>query len=285
MRTRTLVLVFVAMLMPVSTSAAWPERPVRLIVGFGAGGTSDLIARLMAQEMSSGLGQPVVVENRTGAGGNVAFETAARAEPDGYTIVMAGMGFTLNPAIYLSLNWRQEDFAPIILIGYTPMTIIVRPDYPARTLQDLVAIARGRSTPLLAAHSGSGTSSHVANLLFQAAAGVRFENVAYTGGAAPFLDLMAGRVDLMTFLAPETVSYMQSKRVRVLAITEHTAAPAYRGVPTMAEAGLPEAAMNTWFGLLAPHRTPRDAVAELHLVAAEALARPEVSQRKALMAL
>ena len=263
--------------LPIGPAWAYPERPIRFIVGFGAGGTSDIVARLVAQEISAALGQPVPVENRTGAGGNVAFEAAAKAEPDGHTAVLASPAFAVNPALYGDrLRWEQEELAPIILLGFTPVAVIVRPESPARDVRDLVGLARGRSGALLAGISGSGTSSHLANILLQAAARLRFENVSYTGGAAPFLDLMAGRLDLMTFPAPETVSYLEAGRVRVLALTERTAAPALRHLPTLADAGFPDAAMSTWYGVLAPRRAPAEAHAALHRAAAAALARPEV---------
>ncbi len=257
---------------------AYPERPIRFVVGFGAGGTSDIIARLVAQELSTALGQPVPVENRTGAGGNVAFEATARAEPDGHTVVLASPAFAVNPALYGDrLRWKQEELAPVILLGFTPVAVIVRPDSPARDVRDLVGMAQNRrGGALLAGISGSGTSSHLANILLQAAARLRFENVSYTGGAAPFLDLMAGRLDLMTFPAPETVSYLEAGRVRVLALTERTAAPALRHLPTLADAGFPDAAMSTWYGILAPRGAPAEARAALHRAAAAALARPEV---------
>lgn len=257
--------------MATGPALAYPERPVRFIVGFGAGGTSDIVARLMAQELSAALGQPVPVESRTGAGGNAAFEAAAKAEPDGHTVVLASPAFAVNPALYGDrLRWKQEELAPVILLGFTPVAVIVRPESPARDVRDLVGSARGRGGgALLADISGSGTSSHLANILFQAAARLRSENVPYTGGAAPFLDLM-------TFPAPETVSYLEAGRVRVLALAERTAAPALRHLPTLADAGLPDAAMSTWYGVLAPRRAPAEARAALHRAAAAALARPEV---------
>lgn len=260
--------------------AAYPERPIRFIVGFAAGGTSDIIARLAAQELSAALGQPVPVENRPGAGGNVAFEAAARAEPDGYTMVLASPAFAVNPALYGDrLRWKQEDLSPVILLGYTPIAITVRPESPARDLRGLVELARSRPAPLLAGISGSGTSSHLANILLQAATQLRFENVSYGGGSAPFLDLFAGRLDLMTFPAPETVAYLQAGQLRILALSDRTSAPALRDLPTAADSGFPDAAMSTWYGILVPRRTPAAAQATLHRAAVEMLARPAMRAR------
>lgn len=256
---------------------AYPERPIRFIVGFGAGGASDIIARLVAQELSAAPGQPVPVENRTGAGGNVAFEAAARAEPDGHAVVLGFPAFAVDPALYGDrIRWKQEHLAPVILLGFTPVAVIVRPEFPARGVQNLVGLTRARRGPLLAGISGSGTSSHPANIVFQAAARLRFENVSYTGGAAPFLDLVAGRLELVTFPAPEAVSYLEAGRVRILALTERTSAPALRHLPTLANAGFPDAAMSTWYGILAPRGAPAEARRALHGAAAAALARPEV---------
>jgi tripartite-type tricarboxylate transporter receptor subunit TctC len=261
-----------------AAAQAWPDRPVRFIVGFGAGGTSDIIARRVAAEMAVQLGQPIPVENRTGAGGNVAFEAAARAEPDGHTMVLGSPAFTVNPALYGDrIRWQQSDLAPVILLGFTPIAVIVRADHPARSLRELVEAPR--AGPLLAGISGSGTSSHLANILLRRATRMAMENVSYTGGAAPFLDLLAGRLELMTFPAPETVSYLEAGRIRILALTERTAAPAFRGIPTVAEAGYPEAAMATWYALLVPRRTPAAAVATLHRAAAAVLADPAARAR------
>jgi tripartite-type tricarboxylate transporter receptor subunit TctC len=262
------------------TAQAWPDRPLRFIVGFGAGGTSDIIARRFAQDLSMQLGQPIPVENRTGAGGNVAFEAAAHAEPDGNTMVLGSPAFTVNPALYGDrIRWRQEDLAPVILIGFTPIAVIVRAEHPAQTLRALVEAPR--QGPLLAGISGSGTSSHLANILLRQATRMAMENVSYTGGAAPFLDLMAGRLELMTFPAPETVSYLEAGRIRILALTERTGATAFRGIPTVAEAGYPEAAMATWYGLMVPRRTPPEITVALHRAAAAVLADPAARARLA----
>jgi tripartite-type tricarboxylate transporter receptor subunit TctC len=273
MMTRRLLAALLCCALLPAAAWAWPDRPVRFIVGFGAGGTSDIIARRIAQEMSAQLGQPIPVENRTGAGGNVAFEAAARAEPDGHTMVLGSPAFTVNPALYGDrIRWQQSDLAPVILLGFTPIAVVVRADHPARTLRELVEAPRQGA--LLAGISGSGTSSHLANILLRQATRMAMENVSYTGGAAPFLDLMAGRLELMTFPAPETVSYLEAGRIRILALTERTEAIAFRGIPTVAEAGYPEAAMATWYGLLVPRRTPPEAVAILHRAAAAVLAQP-----------
>jgi tripartite-type tricarboxylate transporter receptor subunit TctC len=255
-------------------AAAYPDRPIRFIIGFGAGGTSDIIARRVAQELAAELGQPVTVDNRTGAGGNVAFEAASRADADGNTIVLGSPAFAVNPALYGDkIRWQQSDLAPVILLGRTPIAVIVRPENPARSLREFVAAKR--NGPILAGISGSGTSSHLANILLRVATQLPFENVSYTGGAAPFLDLMAGRLELMTFPAPETVSYLDAGKIRILALSEATAAPAFKGIPTVAEAGWPAAAMATWYGLMVPARTPPAAVAALNRAGNALLAKPE----------
>jgi tripartite-type tricarboxylate transporter receptor subunit TctC len=275
---RQIVAALLLWLMASGAAEAYPDRPVRFIVGFGAGGTSDIIARRVAQELAVELGQPVTVDNRTGAGGNVAFEAAARAEADGHTIVLGSPAFAVNPALYGDrIRWQQSDLAPVILLGRTPIAVIVRPENPARSLREFVEAQR--SGPILAGISGSGTSSHLANILLRVATKLPFENVSYTGGAAPFLDLMAGRLELMTFPAPETVSYLDAAKIRILALSEATAAPAFKGIPTVAEAGWPAAAMATWYGLMVPARTPAAAIAALNRAGNALLAKPESRAR------
>jgi tripartite-type tricarboxylate transporter receptor subunit TctC len=274
MMRRCFVALLLCMALPGVALAAWPERPVRFIIGFGAGGTSDIIARRVAEALAIEIAQPIPVENRTGAGGNVAFEAASRAEPDGYTMVLGSPAFTVNPALYGDrIHWQQSDLAPVVLLGFTPIAVIVRAAHPAQTLRALVETPRNGA--LLAGISGSGTSSHLANILLRQATRMPMDNVSYTGGAAPFLDLIAGRLELMTFPAPETVGYLDAKQIRILALTERTAAPAFQGIPTVAEAGYPTAAMATWYGLLVPARTPPAVVAGLNHAANAVLAKPE----------
>jgi tripartite-type tricarboxylate transporter receptor subunit TctC len=258
---------------------AFPDRPLRLIVPFGAGGTTDMIGRLFAQELAVALGKPVVVENRPGAGGNIGYAAAARSEPDGYTLVLAGTGLTSSPFLYRSVPYRLEDLAPVGLLVSTPSVLIVRPDLPARSLPEFVALAHSRPGELVYATAGVGSSSHVANVMFHHAAGIRLEQVNYAVGAAAFVDLLAGRADTMIYPLPETLTYIQSGRVRALAVTARTSVAALHGVPTMAEVGFAGAELVGWFGIFAPARTPPTILDLLHRHLGEILAKPEVRQR------
>ncbi|WP_149536496.1 Bug family tripartite tricarboxylate transporter substrate binding protein [Siccirubricoccus phaeus] len=258
---------------------AFPDRPLRLIVPFGAGGTTDMVGRLFAQELGAALGQPVVVENRPGAGGNIGYAVAARAEPDGYTLLLAGTGITSSPFLYRSVPYRLEDLAPVSLLVSAPNVLIVRNTLPARSVAEFVALARSRPGELVYATAGVGSSSHVANVLFHLAAGLRLEQVNYPVGAAAFVDLLAGRADTMIYPLPETLTYIQSGRVRALAVTAPTSVAAVQGVPSMAEAGFPAAELVGWYGLFAPARTPEPILDLLHRHLAAILARPELRQR------
>jgi tripartite-type tricarboxylate transporter receptor subunit TctC len=258
---------------------AFPDRPLRLIVPFGAGGTTDMIGRLFAQELAATLGQPVVVENRPGAGGNIGYAAAARSDPDGYTLVLAGTGLTSSPFLYRSVPYRLEDLAPVSLLVSTPSVLIARPDLAARSLAEFVALAHSRPGELVYATAGVGSSSHVANVMFHHAAGIKLEQVNYAVGAAAFVDLLAGRADTMIYPLPETLSYIQAGRVRALAVTAPTSVAALHGVPTMAAAGFAGAELVGWFGILAPARTPPAILDLLAHRLAEILAKPHVQQR------
>jgi tripartite-type tricarboxylate transporter receptor subunit TctC len=273
-----MAMAFLMLLRP-GEADAFPERPLRLIVPFGAGGTTDMIGRLFAQELTGALGQPVVVENRPGAGGNIGYAATARAEPDGYTLLLAGTGLVSSPFLYRSVPYRLEDLAPVSLLVSTPNVLIARADLPVRSVTEFVALARSRPGDLVYATAGVGSSSHIANVMFHHAAGIRLEQVNYAVGAAAFIDLLAGRADTMIYPVPETLTYIQSGRVRALAVTARTSVAALQGVPTMAEAGFADAELLGWFGMLAPARTPPAILDHLHRQLAVILAKPEVQQR------
>ncbi len=270
-------------LLGATAAQAFPERPVRLIIPFGAGGTTDMIGRLFAQELSARLGQPVVAENRLGAGGNVGYAAAARAEPDGHTLVLAGTGLVSSPFIYRSVPYRLDELAPISLLVSAPNVLIVRDDHPARDVADF--LARARAGGMVYATAGIGSSSHLANVMFYHSAGVRLDQVNYTGGAAAFLDLLAGRFDAMMYPVPETLSYLQSRRVRALALTAPSSAAVVQGVPTVAQAGFPDAELVGWWGLLAPARTPAPILALLEAKLGEILASASLQQKAREMTL
>jgi tripartite-type tricarboxylate transporter receptor subunit TctC len=238
-----------------------------------------MIGRLFAQELAAAVGQPVVVENRPGAGGNIGYAVAARSEPDGYTLLLAGTGLTSSPFLYRSVPYRLEELAPVSLLVSTPNVLIIRPDLPAQSLREFIEMARSRPGELVYATAGVGSSSHVANIMFHRAAGIKLEQVNYAVGAGAFVDLLAGRADTMIYPLPETLTYIQSGRVRALAVTAPTSLAALQGVPTMSGAGFADAELVGWFGILAPARTPPAILDLLHRRLEDILAKPEVRQR------
>lgn len=286
MKTRALFLLIALLLAaacggPVSAQP-YPSRPITIVVPLAAGGPNDTLARLLAEPMRTALGQPVVVENVTGAGGTVGTGRVARAAPDGYTI---GMGFlgthVLNGALYALPYDVVKDFEPIALVSSNPHLIVARAALPARDLHELVGWLKLNQDKASAAMAGVGTSTHVAGLLLQQFAGVRFALVPYRGAAPALQDVMAGQVDLMVDVASNSLPYLPGGKIKAYAVTATTRLASAPQVPTVDEAGLPGFHMSTWYALFAPKATPGDIVARLNAAAVNALADPSVVRRLA----
>jgi len=251
---------------PLAAWAAFPERPLRLVVPFPAGGAADLMARGLAQHLGEQLGQQVVIDNRGGAGGTLACEIVARAPADGYTLLFGTMGTqAINPALYSKLRYDPlKDFAPIALTHITPRVLVVGPSVKARTVGELVALARAKAGQLTYGSAGNGSSSHLSGALFESLAGVDLVHVPYKGSAPLLTDLLAGRVDATFDSFTVYEEHIKSGRVRALAVTSRTRMAALPQVPTLAEAGLPGYEVSNWLGVLAPAGTPKEVVTALH---------------------
>jgi tripartite-type tricarboxylate transporter receptor subunit TctC len=267
----------------ISTSAqVYPSRPVTIVVPLAAGGPNDTLARLLAEPMRASLGQPVIVENVTGAGGTLGTGRVARAAPDGYTI---GMGFlgthVLNGALYALPYDVVKDFDPIALISSNPHVIVAKATLPAKDLRDLIAWLKLNPDKASAANAGVGTSTHVAGLLFQQSAGVRFQMVPYRGAAPALQDVMGGQVDLMLDVASNSLPYLQEGKIKAYAVTSDTRLASAPAIPTVDEAGLPGFHMSTWYALFSPKGIPKDVVAKLNAAAIAALADPALGRRLA----
>jgi tripartite-type tricarboxylate transporter receptor subunit TctC len=263
--------------------AAWaPERPVRLIVGFAAGGSTDVTARLVAAALSERLGQPVVVENRPGAGGNIAAEAAARAAPDGHTLLMGVSGIlAANPALYRNLPFDPvRDFAPISQIAFIPNLVVVHPDLPAADLAGFVAHAKANAGRVHYGSAGNGTSLHLAGALLAARAGLALVHVPYRGGAPATTDLLSGKIQMLASPLVEVVAHVQAGRLRPLAVTTARRSPLLPDVPTVAET-IPGFEVALWNGLLAPAGTPPPAIARFAAEAAAALRGAELRNKLA----
>ena len=263
--------------------APWaPERPVRLLVGFAAGGSTDVTARLVAAALSDRLGQPVVVENRPGAGGNIAAEAAARSAPDGHTLFMGVSGIlAANPALYRNLPFDPlRDFAPVSQIAFIPNLVVVHPDLPVSDLAGFIAHAKANPGRVHYGSAGNGTSLHLAGALLAARAGLALVHVPYRGGAPATTDLLSGKIQMLASPLVEAVAHVQAGRLRPLAVTTARRSPLLPDVPTVAET-IPGFEVALWNGLLAPAGTPAPAVARLAAETAAALRGEELRRKLA----
>lgn len=260
---------------------AWaPDRPIRLLVGFAPGGSTDTTARIVAQAITAGLGQSVLVENRTGAAGNLANEHVARSAPDGYSLVMGSMGtHATNQALYRNLSFHVvRDFSPVSLVALSACLLVVRANLPAQSTAELIAQARAAPGSLNCGIAGAGSSQHFAAALFEHQAGIRFTQVAYRGGAPAMADLVSGRLDVMFTPVVEAIEQVRAGQVRALGITRQARAPQLPDLPTVGEA-LPGYLFNSWLGVFAPAGTPAPVVLRLSREISAGLATPAVKAR------
>ena len=263
--------------------APFPTKPIRIVVPFPAGGTTDILARAVAQKLTETLGQSVVVDNRPGAGGNIGAELVAKSPPDGYTLLMGTVGtHAINASLYAKMPYDHvKDFAPVILVAGVPNVLVVNPSVPANSVQELIAYIKANPGKVNFASSGSGTSIHLSGELFKTMAGVSMTHVPYKGSTPALTDLMGGQVQLMFDNLPSSLPQIKAGKLRALAVTSAQRASALPDVPTVAEAGLPGFEASSWFGLLAPAGTPKDVVAKLNAEVAKWLATPEAREKLA----
>jgi len=264
-----------------AAAQAYPNRPVRILVGFAAGGSVDLVARTVAQKLGALYGRQVIVDNRPGAASHIAAGLVARAEPDGHTLLVSSMGgLGTNLALYAKMPYNPlEDLAPVALLVFQPHVLIVHPSVPVRSVKELIALGRSRPGELRFGSAGSGGPSHMSAELFAHMAGVRMLHVPYKGGALSLVDLLAGQIDLNFQPMPDVVAHAKSTRVRVLAVTTARRATALPGVPTVAEAGLPGYAYSSWMGAAGPGGLPRELAARISADINKALAADDVRAR------
>ena len=256
----------------------YPSKPIHLVVPFPPGGPTDLVGRMVAQKLSDGVGQNVVVENRPGAGGTVGSASVAKAAPDGYTLLYGSTStLAIAPSLYKNLPYDpQKAFAPISLVSSGPIIIAVNEKVPARTLKEFIELAKSSPGKLAYGSGGNGTPPHLAGELFKTVAGVHLLHVPYKGGGPAISDLAAGQVQAIFEGQVALMPHFQSGRVRPLAITGAKRSPALPDVPTAAEAGLPKYDANFWSGVVAPAGTPQDVIGRLNSALVKALGSPEV---------
>ena len=256
---------------------AWPARPIRLVVPFPPGGLIDNMARLLGSRLAPELGQAVVVDNKPGAGGNVGAAEAARAAPDGYTLLMASPPLTISPALYKTLPYKPEQIAPVAILGRVPNVLIVKASGPMTSVKQLTERAKAQPGQMNYASNGNGTSLHLSAELYKSITGTFITHIPYRGAAAGITALLAGEVDMMFDNLPSAMGQIQAGTVRALAVTTPQRSKALPAVPTMVEAGVPGFDVSAWFGLVAPTGTPAAVVARLEQALEKVSKLPEVA--------
>lgn len=263
-------------------AAAYPSKPIQIVVTFTPGGAPDILARLIGDKLQAAWGQPVRVENRPGAGGNTGADTVAKAAPDGHTIVVGTVGtHAINGALYSRMPYDMvADFAPVTLLATTPNLLVVNPGVPARTLAELIALGR-REGNMTFASSGAGTSIHVSGELFKTMTGIDMQHIPYKGRATAIPDLLGGRVTMMFDNMPSSLPLVKEGKLRALGVTSARRSPAAPEIPTLAEQGLAGFEAVSWFALFAPAGTPKPVVDKLQAEVKRVLELPEVANKLA----
>jgi tripartite-type tricarboxylate transporter receptor subunit TctC len=264
-----------------AVAQSYPTKPIRVIVPFVAGGSSDIVARAIAAKFQDYLGQPGVVENRPGANGAIAAEFVAKSEPDGYTILVGSIGvFSINAALFKDLRYHPvRDFAPVTLAVTTPNVLITKPGLAAKSVREVVEFAKKNPDKIAYCSSGTGSSDHLTGELLKQISGTSMVHVPYKGGAACQTDIMGGQVDISFQNLGAVTSYIKGNRMNALAVTARSRHPSLPDVPTMAEAGFPDIVVTSWQAVVAPAKTPRDIVAKLNETIVKALRSPDVRER------
>ena len=259
---------------------AYPVRPIRFIVPFAPGGTNDIVARMIGVKLTESWGQPVVIDNRGGAGGVIGADLAAKSVPDGYTLLMANVNFATNPGLVRNLPYDTEkDFAAVSLLATSPSVLVVHPSLPVRSVRELIALAKTKPGHLNYSTSGAGSTGHMAMELLKQMAGIEMVAVHYKGGGPALIDLIAGRVSPGFATILSAAPHIESGRLRALAVTTPKRSAALPDLPTVAEAGVPGYEFTGWWGVVVPARTPQPVVTKLHRELVRLLAQPEVRER------
>jgi tripartite-type tricarboxylate transporter receptor subunit TctC len=265
---------------PAAWPQAWPAKPIKILVGVTPGGTTDTLARFLGQEMAKELGQPVIVENRAGAGGNIAAEAVARSAPDGYTLLFVNTSHSVNMGLYgAKVPYDAvRDFTPITQVSTGPAVLVAAKDFPAKDAKDVIAMARAQPGKLDFAIGGLGTSIHMAGELFKMMASVEITNIPYKGSSPALMDVVGGQVKLMFAPVINAVPQVKAGKVKALGVTSTTRIPALPDVPPIADS-IPGYECAAYFGLLGPAKLPREILAKLHASAAKAANSPELKAR------
>jgi tripartite-type tricarboxylate transporter receptor subunit TctC len=261
---------------------SWPTKPIRMIIAFPPGGPTDLVSRVLAQRLSEQLGQQVIVDNKPGAGGNIAAELSAKAAPDGYTVFYNTSAIVIGPALYGKVNYDPlKDFAPVALTASVPLVLVVNPQLPARSVKEFLDLAKSRAGALNYSSSGTGTITHLASAMMSTQMGLQTQHIPYKGSAPGLVDLVAGQTQFMIDTMNTVLPYARDNRLRGLAVTGSKRSALMPELPTLAESGMPGFEAAAWQGIVVPTGTPADIIQKLNAEVNKALAHPDVRSRLA----
>ncbi len=271
---------------PFAAHAAWPDRPIRLVIPSAAGGSPDTICRILTNELSRVLGQGIVVDNRPGASGNMGMQEIAKSKPDGYTLGYANVGtLSINRSLFSKLPYDPEkDLMPVALLGYVQNALIVKKDLPVNSVKELIALAKSKPGRLTMGSAGNGTTGHLGGELFKSMTGTFITHVPYRGSPQSLQDLMGGQVDLMFDNISSCATHIKGGRIKALAVSGRSRSPLFPDVPTIAEAGVPGYETTAWGGIVAPVGTPREIVTRLNTEINKILGMPAVNEKYAAIA-
>jgi tripartite-type tricarboxylate transporter receptor subunit TctC len=272
-------LALVALALPAAAADAWPAKPVKIIVPFGPGGFTDVVARILQKELAPALGQPIIIENRPGAGSTIGTDSVAKSPPDGYTLVMVSTTHVISPHLYKKMPYDPiKDFAPVMKLVEGPYVMVVHPSLGVSSVKDFIALAKKKPNEIFFASSGNGSAQHLVGALFMQMAGVQLSHVPYKGSNAAMQDLLGGQVKVSFVGMPNALSNLASGKLKALAVTTRKRSPDLPDVPTMDEAGVKGYEATIWLGMLAPKGTPREIVDKLNADIRKVLADPEASK-------
>jgi tripartite-type tricarboxylate transporter receptor subunit TctC len=277
---RNLLGLALAIIAPLAAAQGYPAKPVKLIIPFSPGGSNDIVGRMAAAQLGERLGQPVIVDNRTGAGGTIGTEAAAKSPPDGYTVFLVSVAYAFNTSIYKKLPYDPvKSFVPVAMLGTGPAVLVVYPGLPANSLQELIALAKQKPGQLNYASAGVGSFLHLAAELFRLQAGVALTHVPYKGAGPATVDVMAGQAQLCVASIITVLPHIRSGRLRALGTTGSRRSPLLPDVPTFAEAGVQGSEATNWWGILAPAGTPQPVIERLHKELSTIIASAETKKR------
>jgi tripartite-type tricarboxylate transporter receptor subunit TctC len=276
----TIATVIASLISPAAAAQSWPAKPIKIIVPFPPGGSTDNVGRLLSIELGKLLNQTVIVENKGGANGNIGADFVAKAAPDGYTLLLSGVGSNaINYSLYSKMPFAGKDFAHVSLLATGPNVLVANPDFPAKTLKEFITLAKANPGKYSNASSGSGSSGHLAMELLKQATGIDVVHIPYKGGAAAITDTIGGQIPLLFINQDNALPHVQAGKLRALGVASLERNPAYPDVPTISEAGVPGFSAVSWFGLSAPAGTPKDVVQKLHEATVKAMNMPDIRNR------